>query len=66
MTGSHGYGKSPDGEAQTASENELPAVPEALRAERRRSNQLEKEIRSLKSSLKNPTTSARMAQLPNR
>lgn len=51
MTGSHGHGESPDGEAQPTSENELPAVPEALRAERRRSNQLEKEIRSLKQQL---------------
>ena len=51
MTGSHGYGESPDGEAQPTSENELPAVPDALKAERRRSNQLEKEIRSLKQQL---------------
>ena len=51
VTSSHGYGESPDGEAHPASENELPAVPEALRAERRRSNQLEKEIRSLKQQL---------------
>jgi hypothetical protein len=51
MAGSHGYGESPETEGIQTSDNDLPLVPDALKAERRRSNQLEKEIRSLKQQL---------------
>ena len=46
-----GYGEGIDGDSQPAGESDAQVVPEALRAERRRSNQLEKEIRSLKQQL---------------
>jgi hypothetical protein len=48
---SHGYGDSPETEGIQASDSDRPLVPDALRAERRRSNQLDKEIRSLKQQL---------------
>ena len=51
LAGSHGYGESPETEGIQTSDNDLPLVPDALKAERRRSNQLEKEIRSLKQQL---------------
>ena len=51
MAASHGYGESPETEGIQTSDNDLPLVPDALKAERRRSNQLEKEIRSLKQQL---------------
>ena len=51
LAASHGYGESPETEGIQTSDNDLPLVPDALKAERRRSNQLEKEIRSLKQQL---------------
>ena len=51
LAGSHGYGESPETEGIQTSDNDMPLVPDALKAERRRSNQLEKEIRSLKQQL---------------
>jgi hypothetical protein len=47
----HGYGEGPETEGIQASDSDLPLVPDALKAERRRSNQLEKERRSLKQQL---------------
>jgi len=51
LAASHGYAESPETEGIQTSDNDLPLVPDALKAERRRSNQLEKEIRSLKQQL---------------
>jgi len=51
LAASHGYGESSETEGIQASDSDLPLVPDALKAERRRSNQLEKEIRSLKQQL---------------
>lgn len=51
LAASHGYGESPETEGIQTSDNDMPLVPDALKAERRRSNQLEKEIRSLKQQL---------------
>lgn len=51
LAASHGYGESPETEGMQASDNDQQLVPDALKAERRRSNQLEKEIRSLKQQL---------------
>jgi hypothetical protein len=51
LAAGHGYGESPETEGIQASDSDLPLVPDALKAERRRSNQLEKEIRSLKQQL---------------
>ena len=51
LAASHGYGESPETDGIQASDNDLQLVPDALKAERRRSNQLEKEIRSLKQQL---------------
>ena len=51
LAGSHGYGENPETEGIQTSDNDMPLVPDALKAERRRSNQLEKEIRSLKQQL---------------
>ncbi len=51
LASSHGFGDSSDSEGHQVSESDSPAVPDALKAERRRSNQLEKEIRSLKQQL---------------
>jgi hypothetical protein len=51
LAAGHGYGESLENDGTPTSDNELPTVPDALKAERRRSNQLEKEIRSLKQQL---------------
>jgi hypothetical protein len=51
LAAGHGYGEGPETEGIQASDSDLPLVPDALKAERRRSNQLEKEIRSLKQQL---------------
>lgn len=51
LAASHGYGESPETEGIQTSDHDMPLVPDALKAERRRSNQLEKEIRSLKQQL---------------
>jgi hypothetical protein len=51
LAASHGYGESPETEGIQTSDNDMPLVPDALKAERRRSNQLEKEIRTLKQQL---------------
>jgi hypothetical protein len=51
LAAGHGFGETLENDGNPISDNELPAVPDALKAERRRSNQLEKEIRSLKQQL---------------
>jgi len=51
LAASHGYGEGPETDGMQASDNDQQLVPDALKAERRRSTQLEKEIRSLKQQL---------------
>lgn len=67
LAAGNGVGESLENDGNPTSDNELPAVPDALKAERRRSNQLEKEIRSLKQQLNrfseiNPEEYARLQE----
>lgn len=42
LAAGHSFGESLENDSTPTSDNELPAVPDALKAERRRSNQLER------------------------